>query len=252
MQLPSTLLRGAVRLLAALILVSLAGPAAAGHDRDGVTLFSDVHFAGRSETFNGDIRGLRGTIIGNDRASSIAVPGGCLVTLYRDARFRGPSVTVRHDIADLRATRVGNDQVSSLTVDCYGEGRGDDRYDDGRHGDDHHGDGHHGDGHHGDGHHGDGHHGDGWRQGGVTVFANARFRGRRESFSYDDPDLRDNRIRQDTISSIRVAPGCRAVLFADVGFRGAVTVVSGDDPNLRYSEVGNDRVSSIQVDCRRY
>ncbi len=89
------------------------------------------------------------------------------------------------------------------------------------------------------------------RYGGVTVFSDADFRGRRESFGHDDPDLRDNAIRQDTISSIHVARGCRAVLFSDVGFRGAATVVTGEAHNLRYSTVGNDRVSSIQVDCRR-
>jgi hypothetical protein len=223
----STLLRGAFALLTALI---LATPAAA-YDDEGVTLYKDVHFTGRSETFYGDVPDLRGSYVGNDRASSLVVPRGCRVTLYRHAGFHGRAITVHHDVADLGATRVGNDEVSSLRLDCYGGGYRDGGYRDGGYRDGGYRDRHHR---------------------GVTVFADADFRGRHESFSYDDPDLRDNYIRQDTISSVRVAPGCRAVLFDDVGFRGAATVVRAGDNNLGYSAVGNDRVSSIQVDCRRY
>ncbi len=228
-------------LLAALLLAPLAGPAAADHDQEGVTLFRDVHFRGHSETFNSDVRNLRGTYIGSDRASSMAVSPGCRVTLYRHADFRGTAVTVRHDIADLRATRVGNDEVSSLRVDCYGRRHGD-RYRDAGHNDRYR-----------DGGYGGPHRdrGRGTPYGGATVFSDADFRGRRESFDYDDPDLRDNPIRQDTISSIHVAPGCRAVLFADTWFRGAATVVTDESYNLRHSAVGNDRVSSIKIDCRR-
>ncbi len=68
---------------------------------------------------------------------------------------------------------------------------------------------------------------------------------------HDDADLRNNHIGQDTISSVVVAPGCRAVLFEDIGFRGRAAVVIGDISNMRCSAVGNDRVSSVQVDCRR-
>lgn len=238
--------RGALTLLAALILASLAGPAAADHGRDGVTLFRDVHFKGRYETFDGDIPNLRGTYIGNDRASSIAVPRGCRVTLFQNAGYRGRSITVRHDIPDLRGSRVGNDEVSSLSVDCHRGGRYG-GYDHGYGGGGHYGGGYDDDGY-GGGRVCDAHD----RMHGVVVFSNAGFQGRSERFDYDDPDLRNNRIRQDTISSIHVSPGCRAVLFEDVGFRGAATVVTRDAYSLRHSRVGNDRVSSIQVDCRRY
>ncbi len=89
-------------------------------------------------------------------------------------------------------------------------------------------------------------------QDGVTLFQDVHFRGhgRYESFDYDDADLRDNAIRQDTISSIEVGPGCRAVLYSDAGFRGAATVLTDSYNDLRYSAVGNDRVSSIRVECR--
>ncbi len=217
----STSLRSAAAaLFATLILLSLAAAAGADHDGPGVTLYRDVHFEGRYETFNGDVAVLKGTHIGNDTASSIALAPGCRVTLFGDAYFRGPAITVRHDLEDLRTTRVGNDRVSSLRLDCY------------------------------EGPSGGGYHGGPQR--GVTVYSDADFGGRVESFTYDDPDLRDNPIRQDTISSVYVDRGCRAVLYEHAGFRGAATVLTGELPSLRTSEVGNDRVSSIQVDCRRH
>ncbi len=253
-------------LLGGLILASLAAPAAAGHDRRGVTLYQGGHFRGHSQTFYGDVSTLRGSYVGNDHTSSVSVPRGCRVTLYRHHDFTGPAVTLRHDVPDMRYTAVGNDEVSSLSVDCRGGRRGgygrDGRTRD--HGDGYYRDGgsYRGDGHYrgdgqnrGDGHYrGDGgYYGNGHRgrhQRGVTVFAAGGFGGVRELFTWDDPDLRDNRIRQDTISSVKVSPGCRAVLFEHAGFRGRATVVESAVDNMRYTTVGNDRVSSIQVDCR--
>ncbi len=255
---------GAIGLLAALIFASLAAPAAADHGRKGVTLYAAGHFRGHYETFYGDVPDLRGTRVGNDHLSSIVVPRGCRVTLYSKGGYRGTSVTLHHDVADMRRTPVGNDHVSSLRVDCYGGrrggyggGYGDGRYGSGYSGEryDDYGGGRHRDYdddsdsyRYGRGNYGDGGHG---HPRGVTVFAGGDFSGHRETFTYDDADLRNNRIRQDTISSVVVSPGCRAVLFEDIEFRGRAAVVTGDVSNMRYSAVGNDRVSSIQVDCRR-
>jgi Beta/Gamma crystallin len=232
--------RSAAGLFIALTAALLAAPALADHDREGVTVFRDVHFRGQYDTFYDDVPGLSGTYVGNDAASSILVPRGCRVTLYRDADFRGPSITLRHDVDDLGDTRLGNDQLTSLRVECRGEGRArrrdrDDRYDDDRgpwrrRDEDNYGP-------------------DRGRGRGVTVYEDADFGGRFETFRDDDPDLRDNPIRQDTITSVIVSPGCRAELFQDTGFRGRSTVVFGGVKNLGYTEVGNDRVSSIRVEC---
>ena len=231
MKSPETPIRKSPMLLAALLLASLAVPAAAD-DREGVTLFDHVHFEGHCKTFYGDVPDVRKAHFGNDRASSIVVPRGCEVTLYRDAYFRGPSITLGRDVADLSYTRVGNDEVSSLSVSCY-EGRRRDRwYRGGRY----------------DGQRYDDRRDD-RRGAGVIVYADAGFRGRYETFDYADPNLRDNPIGNDTISSIKVAPGCRAVLYSDGGFHGTALVLTESNANLRYSAVGNDRVSSIRVDC---
>ena len=234
----------ATALLAGLFALILAAPALADHrDRSGkrgVTVFHDVHYRGRSETFYGDISNLEGSRVGNDTVSSVAVSPGCKVTLYKHAHFRGPSITLRDDLHDLRGSYVGNDEVSSLTVRCRGgwwSGDGDaDRYDD-------HDPASCNDSSH---HHG----GHGYGGYGATMYSDAGFRGRSETFRYDDPSLRDNRIRQDTISSVRVSRGCRVMLYSDTGYRGRVTVLRGENADLRRSEVGNDRTSSIRVDCR--
>lgn len=84
----------------------------------GATLFSDSDFRGRSQSFDRDVRDLRGSQIGNDSASSIRVARGCEVVLYSGADFRGESTVTERDIENLGETRVGNDQVSSLEVRC--------------------------------------------------------------------------------------------------------------------------------------
>lgn len=200
-----------------------ASAAAADHDR-GVTLYRDVGFSGESETFNdGDeVRALSGRAIGNDSVSSLRVDHGCRVTLYADDDFRGEAVTLDDDVADLRSTSFGHDRASSLTVECRRPG---------------------------------------WYGGpaveapdwggrrGVALYSDEGFGGREEVFVGDDADLRDNAVPQDSASSVRVAPGCRAVLYEDTDFRGAATLVTESASSLRDTEVGNDRVSSLEVRC---
>lgn len=85
---------------------------------------------------------------------------------------------------------------------------------------------------------------------GVTLYSDDYFRGRSQTFTADDPDLRDNAIQSDTVSSVRVSPGCRATLFEDSSYRGRSAVVDRDAETLRGLGIGNDSVSSLRVDCR--
>jgi len=85
----------------------------------------------------------------------------------------------------------------------------------------------------------------------VTLYNEADFRGRDETFHGPVRDLGGTRIGSDSATSIRVAPGCRAVLYRDRDFRGPSTVVTGDVSSLKFTPVGNDSVSSIEVDCGR-
>ncbi len=200
-----------------LIFLSLAPQAAADYDT-GVTLYEDGDFRGASESFYEDVPYLKDTHFGQDRASSIRVASGCTVFLYSDAGFRGRSTTLTHDSYDLRSTQVGNDSISSLKVRCRRTSG--DRID--------------------------------WSQRrGAALYSDADFEGRREIFYDHDQDLRNNRIRNDTVSSVRVAPGCRLTLFSERDFRGRTVTLESDVGRLNHLSIGNDSVSSLKVDCDR-
>jgi hypothetical protein len=86
---------------------------------------------------------------------------------------------------------------------------------------------------------------------GVTLFTDEQFRGRSQTFYENDQDLRDNPIQSDSVSSVRVDPGCRAVLYEDANFRGRSALIERDAPNFRDLGIGNDSLSSLEVECGR-
>lgn len=194
--------------------------------REGVTLYADSSFRGLSEVFTADDPDLRDNPIRNDRASSIKVPPGYAVTLYEGTGYRGRSVTLTHDVPHLADTALGNDQASSLRVEWRGRGRGrrEDRRE--RRSEDRSGD----------------------RSRGITLYADSNFRGSSEVFTSDDPDLRDNLIRNDRASSVRVPAGCAVVLFEDVNYRGRSVRLTRDESFLGNTTLGNDQVSSLRVE----
>jgi hypothetical protein len=83
-----------------------------------VTLYRDLNFSGRSETFSDDVSDLRSSYVGNDNATSVRISRRCRARLYADANYRGAYLEVDRDISDLRGTRVGNDTVTSVQVRC--------------------------------------------------------------------------------------------------------------------------------------
>jgi hypothetical protein len=193
-------------------------------DVAGVVLYVDSYYRGGSQSFTSDqVHDLRSTMVGNDHASSVRIQPGCTAVLYSDINLRGTSLEITGDVPDLGRTRIGNDAVSSLTLDCSGRsGRwpaGRDRQ--------------------------------GQQDRGVTLYEHEDFAGTSETFDGDVRDLRGTRIGQDRASSVRVDPGCQAVLYGDVDFRGDSISVTSDLPELGRTRVGNDSVSSLTVDCRR-
>ncbi|MCB1036150.1 MAG: peptidase inhibitor family I36 protein [Acidobacteria bacterium] len=195
-------------------------------ERRGVTLYEHQDFRGRSQRFFEDDPSLNDNYLKHDMASSVRVDLGCKVTLYEHPNYQGRATVLTEDITDLNGTRVGNDSVSSLKVECSDEraryqqsdrGRGDDRsYRERR---------------------------------GVTLFEHADFQGRSETFYDDDRSLNDNLIRHDSASSVRVDPGCRAVLYEHPDFDGRASVITEDVTYLAGTRVGNDSVSSLEVRC---
>lgn len=181
----------------------------------GVTLYRDLSFGGRKETFYRDVPDLRGSFVGDDQATSVRVDRGCRARLYQHPGYRGGYTEVLGDEPDLRRSRVGDDGTSSLQVRC-----GRDGFDDG-----------------------------GYGERGVTLYRDLSFTGVAETFTRDAADLRGSRIGDDHATSVALSRGCRAWLYRDPGFGGEWIELRGDEPDLRGTRVGDDSISSLRVEC---
>ncbi len=85
--------------------------------------------------------------------------------------------------------------------------------------------------------------------GGVTIYSDYGFRGASETIHGNVVDMKQTRVGNDALSSIRVPDGCTAVLYTDNNYRGHSLELYGDEPELGRTRVGNDSVSSIEVRC---
>ena len=192
---------------------------------DAVTLYGSTGYRGTSETFSRDDRELGNNRIGNDGAVSIRVRRGCRAELFEHYDFEGRSVVVTEDIPDLGHTRLGRNEVSSLKVSCGGSTHDDE--------------------------------GDvntaadralGSRRG-ALVFAESRFHGRFQFFDGPVADLQSEKIGGKSISSVKVADGCRLILFTERDFQGQSMVLTDESTSLRRTELGPDTASSLLVSC---
>lgn len=84
---------------------------------------------------------------------------------------------------------------------------------------------------------------------GVVLHPETGFRGQGETFTRSDPSLADNSIRDNVASSIRVAPGCEAILFEGPNYQGRRTWATQDVADLGATDLGNRTASSIQIQC---
>lgn len=80
----------------------------------------------------------------------------------------------------------------------------------------------------------------------VLVYEDCYFRGNSRALTVGEyNDVRDLKIRNDSISSLKVPAGLQAILFEDERLRGRSTVVTSDVSCL--DKGWNDRASSLQV-----
>ncbi len=80
----------------------------------GVTIFTDPSFAGKSVTLGVGHHNLAALAIGQDSVSSLKVPAGWRITLFADADARGLATTYAADTASLARM---NDRASSAIVE---------------------------------------------------------------------------------------------------------------------------------------
>jgi hypothetical protein len=228
-------------LLHALLLAS--GLAVAADARaQGVTLFRDRDLRGPSMTFYDDVPDLRYTQFGSRRASSIAVPRGCVAVLYEAPGYKGRRTEFRDSDNNLANTAVGEDRASSLRVNCRHDGP-ETHY-------------------HPDWHvdHPSPDHQElapadvrpGWPEGGrgAILYRDREGRGPSQFFGSDTPDLDRTRFGSRLASSVDVTPGCILTLYELPGYRGRQTDFRERDNNLKNTPVGEDTASSLRIRCR--
>ena len=85
---------------------------------------------------------------------------------------------------------------------------------------------------------------------GVVFYEHPDFRGRSQRFTVPRmEDLRLSHVGNDTLSSVKVDPGCRLVLYEHQHSGGRSTVLYEDITYLRDTRVGNDTASSFELEC---
>jgi len=83
--------------------------------------------------------------------------------------------------------------------------------------------------------------------GGATLYADINYGGGSERFTGDDPDLQDNPVGNDSVTSIRVDPGYYAILYEDIHYEGKYEIFTADEAYLGDNWIGNDTASSVRL-----
>ncbi|MBD3305227.1 hypothetical protein GF339_02650 [candidate division KSB3 bacterium] len=209
------------------IKVRCGGGRSIGGGSGQVILYEYENFQGNSETFAQDDPDLKDNKMGTNPVWSLRISPGCEAVLFEQENFQGDSEVFRSDDPNLGDNVIENDFVRSLQIRCSGgQSRG--------------------------GGWGDSQSGGGWPSGssGVTLYEHENYGGRNETLRGDDPDLSDNAIGNDAVSSLRIAPGCEAALYEHADYQGRWESFKSDVPRLRGTRIGNDMTSSIRVYCR--
>jgi len=178
-------------------------------EQEGVVLFRQANFRGKSQMFYGTQSNLQGSTIGNDTARSIQVPPGCVVTLFEHANFRGRREEFRGSDGDLANNKIGMNRTSSLKV----------RYETAP----------------------------APARAQIVLYEHENYKGRSLILQHDIPDLAGSRIGNDELSSIKVPLGWKVTLYSATNYRGDRLVMTQGRKNLRGTTVGNDRVRSIRI-----
>jgi hypothetical protein len=191
----------------------------------GVTLFTSQGLSGESQTFFKDEPDLRFTRIGAGNSRSAGVARGCEAVLYEFPGYQGNYVKLRENDNNLDNTVLRQNSVGSIRVSCGSQSPAGGS----------------------SGFHPDEPQTKGW----VSLHRDRRFRGAGQTFYDDVPNLNRTRVGSNTASSLRLAPGCTAILFEFENYRGRSTRLRDDEVNLVNTSVGEDRVSSLRLYCGR-
>jgi hypothetical protein len=82
----------------------------------------------------------------------------------------------------------------------------------------------------------------------LDVYEHTNYFGVRSGFNRSDPDLRNNRVGNDTVSSLAIDPGCTVTLYEHINYAGRAITFNRNVPNL-VPYGFNDITSSLRLFC---
>jgi hypothetical protein len=82
----------------------------------------------------------------------------------------------------------------------------------------------------------------------LDVYEHTYYSGVRSAFIRSDPDLRNNRVGNDTVSSVAIDPGCTVTLYEHINYGGAYLTLTRNTPDLTQYNF-NDITSSLRLAC---
>lgn len=85
--------------------------------------------------------------------------------------------------------------------------------------------------------------------GGAVLYRGINYTGSLQEAEGNIPSMRNTRIGNDSLSSVRLSAGCSVELFEYDGYRGESVTLEASEPDLGDTEVGDNRVSSVTVTC---
>ncbi len=187
----------------------------------GVTLFESPDFSGEQEFFALDDPDLKDNLPGRTPVGSIQLSTGCQAILYEREDFQGDEEKFTANDADLRDNMVENGFIRSMRVSCPSSGAA--------------------------------------RSSApakpaqntseVVLFSGEKYTGTREGFHESDPNLSDNPIGNNTVSSVMLPKDCKAKLYEHPQYKGKSVLIKRNTASLSGTAIGNDEAGSIEVFC---
>ena len=173
-------------------------------------LCEHTEYGGLCEEFTADDPDLSDNAIGTDTASSLRV-GTNRVALFTEPNYAGACLEFTADNPGLWDTALGNDTVSSLRIGIAAICP------------------------------------DPPAPAPIQLCEHTDYGGLCEGITADDPDLSENPIGNDRLSSLRIASGQTAAIYEHTNYTGACLALTADTPMLFGMAVGNDVASSVRI-----
>jgi hypothetical protein len=85
-------------------------------EMNGIYLFEHANYGGKWTKITSDTPTLTGTVVGNDRTSSVKIYGDQEFTLYIHSNYGGTKHQANSDIPHMYTTPIGNDELTSIRI----------------------------------------------------------------------------------------------------------------------------------------